>query len=420
VEFDVEMMQQLAQVDSFLDKGDIKRADVAIAKLLRSSLSSQLRAHTLLRRARARLLSARPEEAIDDLLAAQSIVPAEFESPALLELLADCYFARFELASMGFADRGDRSQAQQIYEHILEHFPKYDNLGWIHYQLGRILLASNHTPEAAEHFQAALLSPGSISGLTAFCYERLGFIAFYEWRDPEKALGLLNRAVDTYPSASEQGWMVQVHILRSRVLRAMSNYGGALAAAETALNVAYGSGQENRRALTEALLMVGELLSELDGRERDVIYHLQQFVQAARRPPGVDVTWSRVYEMLGNAYFKIGQYDNAIVAYRSVLQFNPDYPWETSLYYRIARCYYQQRAYVEAVETVHQILKAAKSDNHDVNEYRVYDILGSAEFALGHYQKASEAYQKALQLAPGGAENIDKIRTYLELAQQLI
>jgi tetratricopeptide (TPR) repeat protein len=414
------MQHQLAQVDSFLDKGDIKKADIAIAKLLRSSLPSQVRAYTLLRRARARLLSARPEEAIDDLLAAQSIVPTDFESPELLELLADCYFARFELASMGFADRNDKVQAQQIYQHILENFPKYDNLGWVHYQLGRILLTGNQTPEAVEHFQAALLSPGHVSGLTAFCYERLGFVAFYEWRDLEKALGFLNRAVDTYPSTSEQGWMVQVHILRSRVLRAMSNYDGALKAAESALNVAYGSGQENRRSLSEALLTVGELLSELDGRERDVIYHLQQFVQMTRRPPGVDVTWSRVYEMLGNAYFKIGQYDNAIMAYRSVLQFNPDYPWEVSLYYRIARCYYQQRAYEEAAEIIRQILTTSKTDNHDVSDYRVYDVLGSAEFALGHYQKACEAYQTALQLAPGGAENIDKIRTYLELAQQLI
>ncbi|MBI5669865.1 MAG: hypothetical protein HZC41_17855 [Chloroflexi bacterium] len=189
------MHEKLNQVDALLARGDLKKVEVLIARALRARLPADDQAALLLRRARVRLLSARPEDALEDLTAVHALLGEAFETPQNHELLADCFFARFELASVGFADRSFLLQAQQTYEQIVQRFPRYGNLGWVYYQLGRIAMASRQIDQAVNHFQQALLSPSHVNVLTAYCYERLGFIAFYEWRDLDQALGFLNRAV---------------------------------------------------------------------------------------------------------------------------------------------------------------------------------------------------------------------------------
>lgn len=412
------MQDKLNQVDTLLIRGDLKKAEVLIARALRSRLPAADQSALLLRRARVRLLSARPEDALDDLATVRGLLKDAFDTPQNYELLADCYFARFELASVGFADRGFLVQARQTYEQILHLFPRYGNLGWIYYQLGRIAMASRQIEQAVNYFQQALLSPSHVNVLTAYCYERLGFIAFYEWRDLDQALGFLNRAVDTYPASENRIWLVQTHLRRSHVLRQMHDYEAALKAAEMALSLGSGS-SEGKPALAETLLTIAELLAVIGRRDREIVTCLQQFAQVAKRPLGVDVTWSRAHEILGDAYFNLGQYDNAAAAYRASLQFNPDHPWEVSLLYRIARSYYQQRAYSETVETIQNMLDAAQADEQPIYDYRVYDLLGSALFALGRYDKAANAYHRALELAPPGAD-VDKIKMYLDYAQERI
>lgn len=413
------MQEQSQVIEDLLLKHDIKKVEIIIARALRSKIPDQSRAQLLTYRARARLLGDRPEDAIDDLLAVRSLIPRDFEQPERLELLGDCYFTRFEQASVGFADRNDTLQAHNLYKKVIELSPAYNNLGWIYYQLGRIALTDNHIGQAEVYFRQALFTPSQISQLTAYCYERLGFTAFYERRDMNAALGFLNKAIDTYPTGENRGWLAQVHTLRSRVLRDMHNYGQALAAAEMAVEVAAGAGSEGRISLIEALLAAGELLAGLEGRERDVVNYLQEFLQISKKPLGVDVTWSRVHEMLGDAYFSLGQYESAAEAFRAALQFNPYHPWEVSLHYRIARSCYQKRDYEAAVRAVKQMLVAAETDGEPVRDYRVYDVLGNAHFALKRYAEAVEAYSIALQMAPPNAENVEKIKTYYQFAQEL-
>ena len=66
------MEDQLKAIRENLDKRDVRKAEVLIARLLRRDLNSQQRAQVLFHRARARLLSARPDEAIDDLQVVRS------------------------------------------------------------------------------------------------------------------------------------------------------------------------------------------------------------------------------------------------------------------------------------------------------------------------------------------------------------
>jgi len=413
------MQDQLRAIRENLDKHDVKKAEVLIAKLLRLALEPEQRAQILIERARTRLLNTRPEDALTDLQEAHSI-SGNLVTPLALELLGDCYFARFEIATVGFADRSDTAQAENAYREIIARFPDYDNLGWIYYQLGRVLATRMSVEEANTCFQQALLCPSHVGALTAFCYERLGFVAFYELRDLTKALAFLNKASDTYPIKESRAWLVQVHLLRSRVLREMRNFDLAFKAAEAAITIALDSGSESRAGLAEALLTAGELVSEMGGgHEKDVIRYLQQFLQVTKRPLGVDVTWARVYEMLGDAYLRLEQYDAAVTAYQSVLQYNPDYPWEVSLYYRMARGFYQQQAFDKTIEAIQRMLRSAEAEGQLINDYRVYDILGNAQFALRQYDKAAEAYMQALRIAPSNAEELDKIRMYCQFAQEL-
>ncbi len=413
------MQDKLRSIDSLLARNEVKKAEIAIARHLRSPLTELERADTLIYRARARLSGARPADALDDLHAAQSAMIAEFDRPEILELQADCYLARFELASVGFADRQDIVEALQIYKGILNQYPDYLNQGWIYYQLGRIALINNDVDMAQHYFQKSLLTPSHVRAITSYCYERMGFIAFYEQRDLTAARGFLNKAIDTYPVVEDQTWLVQVYILQSRVFKDRHEYKNALLAAEQAVAVASSTGSENRSSRAEALLTAGELMAGFAGRENETIYYLQQFMQYSRKPLGVDVTWSRVHEVLGDSYFQLGQFMLAAEAYEAALQYNPDHPWAISLHYRIAQSYYQQNEYAQTIAAVEHLIAIAASEYEQVSDYRVYDILGNAQFALGNYADAMNSYQQALALAPVKAEGVEKIRQYLRFSQEL-
>ncbi len=408
---------QLQSVDSLLSGRDVKKAEILLARLLRSDLPDDERAHLLTRRARAKLLTGRIDDALEDLKVAQSLLPNWSDTPEDLEILGDCHLARFELASVGFADRSDTTRAQLAYESILTRFPEYENIGWVLYQKGRALLTENRVDEAVTCFKDALLNPSQLPSLTAYCYERLGFVSFYEMRDSRRALVFLDKAIHTYPSYEPRPWLIQVYTLHSRVLRDMRRYAAALESAETGIHLAAAS-SETRHELADALLTAGEILWEMDGREKDAATYLQQFVQISRRPLGVDVTWARVHEMLGDSYFRMGQYQAAVTAYQAVLQFNPYHPWEQSLHYRMARSYYQLGEYEKTVTALEKMLSTAHSDGEAVTDYRAFTMLGSAHYALKHYNHAVEAYQRALDTAPSNAD-LDSIKQYLNTARQL-
>jgi tetratricopeptide (TPR) repeat protein len=413
------MIEQFQLIEDLLTRREIKKAEVMIARYLRSDLSSQERAKILTLRARARLFGGRVDDALDDLHKARALHPEAFNAPDTLELLGDAHFARFELASVGFADRHDTAQALEAYDYLLTYYPNYDNIGWVLYQKGRVMLTENLVLDAVACFQQTLLNPSRVPALTAYCYERLGFVAFYEERDSKRALSFLSKAVDTYPASEPRLWLAQVHTLRSRVLREMHEYAQALDAAETAIAVASAGGLEGKPGLTDAALTAAEVVAELEGREKDVVGYLQIFLQNNKKPLGIDVTWSRAHEMLGDAQWKTGQGQAALVSYQSALQYNPYHPWELSLYYRIARCYYQLREYENAIATIERMLQTAAAEGQQISDYRVHYVLGNAHFALKHYDRALEAYGQALEIAPPNAENLDKLQQYYGFAQEL-
>jgi len=312
---------------------DLKRAEIAVARLLKVELGNHDRARTLVYRARIRLLGLRPDDAMSDIQEAQAVDEHIKQHPYTLEVLADTHFQRFEVASAGFSDRQDVLQAQAYYHQIIRDYNDYDNLGWIYYQLGRTLLVVNEPLAARQAFQDGLFQPSWNKALSAYCYERLAFIAYYEYRKPREALTLIDKALHTYPTEESRTWWIQSHLMRTKILQDLDTERAIRSARYIlgqASDPAYG-----KIVLAEVLFASAELYAKSAGYERDTITTLQQFFQISRKPVGVDVTWSRAYEMLGDAHFTQGQFDQAMNAYQLCLQYNPYHPWEEAIRQRI-------------------------------------------------------------------------------------
>ncbi len=394
-------MHEFQVLDDYLTAREFKKAEILLARLLRSDLPAPAQQRALLLRARVRLLSGRPSEALDDLKAANVLENAD--QPAnVLELVADCLLARFEQAIVGFADRGDVQQALLLYSTIEREHPNYDNLGWIYYQHGRAALILDQVDVAEQSFHKALFSPSTIAALTAFCYERLGYLTFYEGRQPRQADTLFTKALHTYPISESRLWLVHVHLLRSRVL-AESAPEQALTAARAAQKVATEEGHHARGALAEATFALGELLFRC-GRRSEASTTLQTFLQMEKTPRGLDVTWARAYEMLAETAYEGGRFDQALTAYEQVLAFNPYHPWEEALHLRIARCHYQLRHYSQAINVIEMLLSKADHAVDDAHDALAYHIMGDALFALTRYGEAAHAYRHALMRAPQSSD----------------
>lgn len=408
------MNTRLSEIEGLLRQRKIKAAEVKITRLLRGTSPADFQAELLLLRARAKLLTSRPEGGLEDLSKAAVLYPDIMALPQTQEVQADCYFARYELSALGFAERSDWSNAERIYTQLLKKHPNYSNTGWALYQFGRLLLSGNHVERAVDAFQQALMKPSYVTALTSYAYERLGFTAFYEQRDFQQAIIYLEKAIQTYPADEDRAWLIQAHLLRGRILRDMHRIDEAVNAANVALKLATNRGLA-RASVLEALFTAAEIFSRAEGQEKRVIDVLAQYFQLSKRPPGIDVSWSRAYEMLGDACFSSGLYERAVTAYLAVLQYNPYHPWEVSIYLRVARAYYQQGLYETAAQAIQRALKSAKAEDQPL-DFQAYDLLGSAYYAMNQFAPAAQAFDMALSLIPSSHPDAAKIAQYRQYA----
>lgn len=384
-------MEPWLELETLINNRDFKRAEVLIAKRLKSAQTSIDRGPALIYRARLRLLMGRPNEALVDIREAD-LNASETAGASYLELLADVHFQQYELATVGFSDKADLTIAHESYKGIVQGHPDYENLGWVHYQLGRLLLISADPTASEQQFRAALFQPSHLPTLTAFCYERIAFIALYEQRSYRQALTYIDKAIATYPAQEPRQWLVQALLLRSKIYQYL-DLSLALESARNACQLASLRGSGVPKAMTaEAVLAVAELSSRSRGLERDVIEYGQQFIQLSRPPVGIDVTWSRVHELLGDAFTTQGRYEQAISAYQHMLQHNPYHPWDNAVKIQMAQCYYQIANYTRAVELAQQVLT-----DTDSNEYAAaYELLAYAYHHLNRPLEARQAWQEAV------------------------
>jgi tetratricopeptide (TPR) repeat protein len=409
------MFDQLRIVDELLKRRQIKRAEMLINRQMRRKNGGQ-HALWLIQRARTRLMTGRPAAALDDLLRAQILQPELFTHVINLQILADSYFARFESSTVGFVERGDAQIAENLYQQMIEKFPNHENIGWAYYQRGRLFLASDRVQDAVTAFKIAAEKPSvSTPSLTAYCYERLAFVYFYEDRQFTQALTAINKAIVEYPASEDPAWLVQAHLFKSRILRGAGEISAALDSARIALTAAERTANSSQSPLPEALFAFGEILSLIDGQEKAAVQTLERFLEISRRPVGIDVTWARVHELLGDLYFKVGNFEASVVAYSSVLQLNPHYPWEVEIYQRIARAYYRLGQYEKVLEILDYSRNIASNDDHDI-DYPFYNLYGAACLALKRFDQAAANFEKALELASSHSLIAEKMRQYRDMA----
>lgn len=411
---------EISEIKSLLEQGRINKAEVLIAQYLRqTNIPDQHHANLLVYRAEIFLATARPDRALDELNRIHNLDFKLHKSPRVLRIYGDCYFARFELASVGFAQNQDLNQAQEFYDTIMRLHPSYQDIVWIHYQLGRILLISDAIPQASEHFRRVLSHPDSTLQICAYCYERLAFIAFYHDHQAKQALSYLERIPFNFATSDDNEWIIQVNLLKSRIFISLHHVVEARTIMETAIDLAI-KHRGDGTLLRDTLLSVVEQLTLVTGHDQDIIRYLEQYIQLSKAPVEVDVTWSRIHQMLGNALGNTQQYPEAILAYQTALQANPYTPWKASINYQIAKCFYLRGHYRETIS----VLSALRDDYSVVEisepEYLLFDLLGSAYFALGNYTEALNAFDHALESAPKGTDIREKIKLYHRFSKHLV
>lgn len=366
------------EIEECLVSRDIKRGELLIAKLMKQNLDQEQQSKALLIKSKFRLMASRPNDVIEEIL---HILPGN-RSIALQETLADSYLQRFEISSVGFAQKSDLEEALKIYNLITEKEPFYENRGWIYYQTARIYLALPHASKAENLLNMAIFSPSHVQPLVAFCFERLAFIQFYEKRDAIQATTLIQKAIDTYPESAPKAWLVQVYLFKCKILQG-TDLKKAMVSAKDAFKLAeiYA-----RNLLPETLLLLADLSSQEIGKNRDVVEYLQLFFQLSKSPLGIDVTWSRACELLGNTYVSLGKHENAISAYYEALRYNPYHPWENDILYKIANCYYYQSQFGKANDILKSLISKGEASWH------LYELMGHICYATDRHEEAEQNY----------------------------
>jgi tetratricopeptide (TPR) repeat protein len=398
---------------------DIKHSEILLTRELKTTKDKQSRIQLLIQRTRLRLRLHHVDAAWEDFAAIQ-LAQTQADAPTYRQLVlleADCNLARFETASVGFANRQFLNRSIDLYEWLMSSQDSDEALSWIHYQLGRARMFAMDFFSAAQEFKRSLALPGTgdYPELTAYCYERLGYIEYYEYRNPQLALAYLRRALVTYPDATDDRWRVSVYLLCGRILKETHKIESALDYTKAAFDITLQS--DDKALLGEPLLAITEILALTSGNDRYIVDVITRYMHFKRRPPGIDLTWGILNDMLGDAYFNLGQYDNAIEAYRDALFFNPDHLTEANVQFKLGRCYYQLRQYRRVEQCVRRGLSEIDRENFGYAESYLYELLGHACFANGEYDKAITAYEHSIELNTASTTSRIQLQHYLALAR---
>ncbi len=402
----------LTDIWPLIQDGEIKRAELLVAEILRDEKSASARANVLLARARCKFLNGRPQEALEDWEQISALAPEIAETPIALELRADAHLALFELSSVGFAGKEGQAASESLYRQVIRQHPTYENRGWLHYQLGRVLLTANRNNEASVQFHQALVTPSNLPALNAYCYERLAFIAHYEERDRLRALGYLEKAIHHYPAGYWRGWLVEILLMRARVTLELGRLSLARLSIDEVLRLLGDEHPKKANALYDA----AEILLKIPGEEQAVIPLLEEYLELSKQPLSIDVSWARAHERLGELYFRSARYDDAVSAYRQALRHNPYSPLSSNLQFQLACAQYQGGHYHQACETLAKLILAEQNEGSSISDYRVYELLGNAHFVIGNYDDSLRAYQNALALSTENSPDYQQICRYHDYA----
>ncbi|TVR22293.1 MAG: hypothetical protein EA396_06400 [Anaerolineaceae bacterium] len=404
------MSDSLQSAYNYLEHGDYRRAAQVIDRLAaRMAGDRQLE-----------MLKARYAHMTQDHNACIAILEALPDDDAQTNiLLGDAYFAKYKQAPVGHSRRDDAEEALRRYHRVINDPGDYNDLAWVYYRIGQVFKALDQRESATHYFRHALNMPAITPAVKSYAYEQLAQYELYDLRDFKQALSLIDLAIAVYEVDAGRDWLVRAHLFRARILQMLKRHQQVVQAVNTALQQAKICFESDMNALSDAYFNAGEILDRSEGYEAHSAAHMRQYLKLRPQPEGIDISWARANEVIAHTEFAEGRYQTALQAYEAILQYNPYHPWQTSIYYYIARCHYHQGHYHAAIATINQLLDNAQDDKIEITDFRIYDMLGSAQFASGDYRSAAISYQTALAMAPEQPEIIDKITLYWHYSLQL-
>lgn len=395
-----------------LEKGDLRRAQQIIGKL----------PSVMLEQAEVVFLQAKYAYLNQDYTSCIRLLKPVVTDADAFSLLASAHFSRYQHAPIGHARRADAEQALKYYHALITRYPKFDNIAWVYYQMGLVLNALNEQDSACACFRNSLNMPSEDSAVKSYAYERLAHYEFYVRRDFKQAYNLLDLALAVYTSQPNKRWLIEAYLFKARIQQVLKQPEGTYQSVEKAIQHALTHFRNDTTELSEILFASAELLTQIENHEKQSAKYMEEYLRIRPKPDGIDVSWSRANEIIANVRFAEGLYEESLNAYRATLEYNPYHPWHLNINYQIALCHYQQGQYQQTIDTIQHLLETAHRDSTIISDYRVYDVLGSAQFALSKFKEASESYRQALDLTPPQPNVIDKIKLYwhhsLQLAQK--
>jgi tetratricopeptide (TPR) repeat protein len=114
------------------------------------------------------------------------------------------------------------------------------------------------------------------------------------------------------------------------------------------------------------------------------------------------------YNNLGNAYYELGDFNNAADCYRKVIELDPSNPYA---YNNLGAVLLQSGRFQEAVEPLQKSLQTDPVG-------QAYSNVGIAYFYLKQYDKAISNYEKAVQLVPNSDMFVGNLAEAYALAGQ--
>lgn len=360
-----------------------------------------------------RLAQNRADWAYDTLQEMRSKRPEIAQTLAYKACLADVLLDRHASAHVGFANHDDIVLARDLYISLTQETVDFGLRAWWYFRLGHTLYALNDVPQAHRAFIQAVSQSDVHPILRAYGYERLGYLAYYENRDGTQARIWLQTAIGMFDEQISVLWRAQVHLLQAQVLRSlgeMSDVKDLLRKTITLIDLNGVPQPSEKRAI---LFKIGQLFTEIDAGEDEAIACLRRVEQMSGDHASIDVTLSQVLELLGNIYFSRERYYEAHSAYTRSLEHNPDHPWYEQIHYRLALCEYLFGDYTHTVNRIRQMA------SNETLDYRWYDLLGNALFALERYNEAHSAYCLALENDQMGADERQKVVLYKGFSEQL-
>jgi len=118
----------------------------------------------------------------------------------------------------------------------------------------------------------------------------------------------------------------------------------------------------------------------------------------------IDARSAQIWNELGNIYYNIVAYDEAINALNKAIELDHSYGWT---YNNLASIYIHKGSYAEAIPLLQKgipLLKASKE------KAMLWNRLGDAYRHLEQPEKAAEAYQKAVELDPDNVSLLTRAR----------